>query len=109
MKNGLKPTMSKMSFRRTIIKGFEVKIRGPNQGLGSIPTSKNEVLGLIPESKKSCCGTNPFRLLVLWSQNSIFLVLGLDPRTRNCYFSDQIISSNPFSSPCRELMGLRKK
>ena len=45
----------------------EVKIRAPDQGLGPIPASKNEVLGLIPESKKSCCGTNPsyVRLLVL--------------------------------------------
>ena len=37
----------------------EVKIRGPDQGLGPIPASKNEVLGLIPETKKLCCGTNP--------------------------------------------------
>ena len=37
----------------------EVKMRGPDQGLGPIPASKNEVLGPIPESKKSCCGTNP--------------------------------------------------
>ena len=34
-------------------------MRGPDQGLGPIPASKNEVLGLIPESKKSCGGTNP--------------------------------------------------
>ena len=34
---------------------MEVKIRGPEQGLG--PIKKNEVLEPIPESKKSCCGT----------------------------------------------------
>ena len=47
------------------------------------------------------------RLLVLWSQNSIYLVLGLNPRTKNCYLWDQTVSSNPISSPCGELMGLR--
>ena len=38
---------------------MEVKIKGPDQGLGPIPASKNEILGLISESKKSCCGTHP--------------------------------------------------
>ena len=47
------------------------------------------------------------RLLVLWSQNSIFLVLGFDPRTRNCYLWDQMLSSNTISSSCGEPMGLR--
>ena len=30
----------------------------------------------------------------------------LDPRTRNCYLWDQMLSSNPISSPFGELMGL---
>ena len=47
------------------------------------------------------------RLQVLRSQNSIFLVLGLDTRTRYCYLWDQMLSSNTISSPCRELMGLQ--
>ena len=46
-------------------------------------------------------------LLVLWSQNSIFLVLGLNPRTRNCYLWDQMLSSNPIFGLCRELMSLQ--
>ena len=37
---------------------FHVKIRGPNQGLGSIPASKNEALGFIPESIKCYSGTD---------------------------------------------------
>ena len=32
---------------------YEVKMRGPGQGLGPIPASKNEILGPGPESKKS--------------------------------------------------------
>ena len=43
----------------TIMSHKEVKIRGPSQGLGPIPASKNEVLGPTPESKKSCCGKIP--------------------------------------------------
>ena len=38
---------------------MEVKMRGPNRGLGPIPVSKNDVVGPIPESKKSCFGTDP--------------------------------------------------
>ena len=37
----------------------EVKIRGPNQGLGPIPASKNEVLGPIQESKNHVLGPIP--------------------------------------------------
>ena len=47
------------------------------------------------------------KLLLVWSQNSICLVLGFYPRTWNSWHWDKMISSNPISSPCGELMGLR--
>ena len=68
---------------------MEVKIRGSNQGLGPIPAPKNEVLGLIPESKHHVVGPIPHI------------------RTRNCFLWDLMPSSNPISSTCGELMGLR--
>ena len=89
------------------VKGYEVKIRGPNQGLGPIPASKKWGSGTDPRVQKIMLWDQSLRLLVLWSQNSIFLVLGFDPRTRNCYLWDQMLSSNTISSPCGELMGLR--
>ena len=71
---------------------FHVKIRGPNQGLGSIPASKNEALGLIPESIKCYSGSDP--IVVLYHPNPIAKILrfwdlipapnksccGIDPR-----------------------------
>ena len=55
------------------------------------------------QSPKIMLWDQSLRLLVLWSQNSIFLLLGLDPRTRNSYLWDLMLSSNPISSPCGEL------
>ena len=43
----------------------------------------------------------------LFIRNSIFLVLGLNPRTRNCYLWDQMLSSNPIFGLRRELMSLQ--
>ena len=37
----------------------EVKMRGPDKGLGPVPASKNEVLGPIPESKNHVVGPHP--------------------------------------------------
>ena len=34
-------------------------MRGPSQGLGPIPASKNEVLGPIPEAKNHVVGSIP--------------------------------------------------
>ena len=56
----------------------EVKIRSPNQGLGSIPASKKWSSGTDPRVQKIMLWDQSFRFLVLWSQNSIFLVLGFD-------------------------------
>ena len=53
-----------------------VKMRSPNQGLGSIPVSKNGVLGLITESTIYSYETDPSKYWDL-SQNSIFSTLGL--------------------------------
>ena len=52
-------------------------------------------MGLIPE----------ITLGVIPEQH--FMDSGINPRTWNSYHWDQMISSNPTSSPCGELMGLR--
>ena len=85
---------------------WEVKMRGPDQGLGPIPASKIWGSGTFG-GQKIMLWDQSLRLQVLWSQTSNFLVLGLDPITRNCYLWDQMLSSNPMSSPCVELMGLQ--
>ena len=84
----------------------EVEISSPDQGLSPIPASKKWGSGTDPRVQKIMLWDQSLRLLVLWSQNSIFSVLGFDPRTRNCYLWDQMLSSNTISSPCGELMGL---
>ena len=53
------------------ITGHEVKIRGPDQGLGPIPSSKKWGSGTDPKAKKIMLWDQSLRLLVLWSQNSI--------------------------------------
>ena len=85
---------------------IHVKMRSPNQGLGSIPASKKWGSGSDIRVQKIMLWELSLRLLLLWSQNSIFLVVGLNPWIRNCYLWDQMLSSNPISSPCGELMGL---
>ena len=51
---------------------IEVKIRGPNQGLGPIPVSKKWGSGINPWVQKIMLLDQSLRLLLLWYQNSIF-------------------------------------
>ena len=70
-------------FKQPILQ-IHVKIRGPNQGLGSIPASKKWGSGIDPRVHKMLFWDLSFRVpSLLWDQshNSFYLALGLDPGT----------------------------